>query len=284
MAEIFDAQHKRLFAIAYRMLGSVMDAEDIVQEAYLRWRDIDQTTVENPGAFLATMVTRLCIDHLRSARVQREEYIGPWLPEPLVPHHTEPEESLKLAESLSMAFLVMLERLTPTERAVYLLREVFDYDYREIAAVVNKSEPACRQIVSRVKARMVEERPRLPLTEAMPIVQQMVAAVRGGDVPGLMALLAPDVELTSDGGGKAKAATRPLYGRKLVATFLFVIHKNLPPDANVQIQSINGQPGVVVQHAGKVFTVGTLDITEEGVKSIRLVLNPDKLKHVMNLN
>lgn len=280
MVEIFDAQRKRLFAIAYRMLGSVMDAEDIVQEAYLRWCDINHATVENPGAFLATMVTRLCIDHLRSAHIQREEYIGPWLPEPLVTQDKGPEESLKLAESVSMAFLVMLERLTPTERAVYLLRKVFDYDYREIAAVVDKSEPACRQIVSRAKARIVQERPRIAVSDTMPMVQQMVAAVKGGDVPGLMALLAPDVELTSDGGGKAKAARRPLTGRKLVATFLFVIHKNLSRDTQVHIQTVNGQPGVIVQHAGKVFAVGTFDITEEGVKSIRLVLNPDKLSHV----
>lgn len=279
MTEIFNTQRKRLFAIAYRMLGSVMDAEDIVQETYLRWRDIDHTTVENPAAFLATMVTRLCIDHLRSARVQREEYIGPWLPEPLVTTDTGPEEALKLAESLSMAFLIMLERLTPTERAVYLLREVFDYDYTEIATIVDKSEPACRQIVSRAKARIAHDRSRLAVSDTMPMVQRMVAAVKGGDVPGLMALLAPDVELTSDGGGKAKAATRPLYGPKLVATFLFVIHKNLSPNTHVQIQSINGQPGVIVQHAGKVFAVGTLDITEEGVKTIRLVLNPDKLRH-----
>src|SRR2546427_1932457 len=208
-SEVFAEVRPILFSIAYRMLGSVMDAEDVVQEAYLRWQEASDDDVRSPRAYLATMVTRLCINQLRSARVQREAYVGPWLPEPLVTEHTpDPSGSVELAESLSMAFLVLLERLSAIERAVFLLHEVFDFEYPEIARIVDKSEANCRQIFARAKKRVESSHARFPASveEAGRLLERFTRATAAGDMDGLLAVLAEDITLWPDGGGKAPGA------------------------------------------------------------------------------
>ena len=281
--ELFNRQRPLLFAIAYRLLGSVVDAEDIVQEAFLRWQSAPAAGVQSPKAWLSTVVTRLCIDQLRSARVQREAYVGPWLPEPLVIER-EPDvaDAVVLADSLSMAFLVLLERLTPTERAVFLLHDVFAYDYAEIAPIVDKSVAHCRQLARRARAHVAAGRPRF---EASPerrerLTQAFLAACAEGDLPALLATLADDVTLWSDGGGKVAAARRPVHGADKVARFLLGILRTVPPDTVVRPARVNGQPGLVSSVRGQPFGVLTLDIADDRVQAVRIVVNPDKLRAV----
>src|SRR5919109_932170 len=224
----FEKYRPLMFSIAYRMLGSVTEAEDILQNAYLRYRERPVGSIASPKAFLSTVVTRLCLNHLQSVRVQRESYLGPWLPEPLLTED-DPESPISQAErleSISMAFLVLLERLTPVERAVFLLREVFDYPYAEIAEIVGKDEVSCRQILSRAKKFIAGNRPRFtPSTEQhQHLLQQFLGAVEEGDLDGLTQLLASDVTLSTDGGGKVRgAATRTLHGPKVVARFMIAV-------------------------------------------------------------
>lgn len=264
-----------MFAIAYRMLGSVTEAEDIVQETWIRWQSTE-SIVQSPKAFLSSIVTRLCIDHLRSARVKREQYTGTWLPEPLI---TEPlEDCTELAESLSFAFLILLECLSPTERAVFLLREVFDYDYEAIAKTVGKSIPNCRQIVRRARHHLILRRPEMASHNKDILVEQFLAYWNQGDVEGLIALMAEDVTFWSDGGGKVIAAQKPLSGCLKVARFLVAIHRSrLTPTVVSQVVKVNGQPGVVNLIDQKTHSTFSFEFVGDRIQSIFAVVNPEKL-------
>ncbi len=281
-----------MFSIAYRMTGSVSDAEDIVQEAFLRLTRVlrDGEVISAPKAYLATVTTRLAISHLRSARVRRESYVGAWLPEPLIADsEPDPAERAELADSLSMAFLVLLESLSPTERAVFLLHEVFGYGYGEIAGITGKSEPNCRQILARARHHIDEGRaglkgPRFDASREQrdEVARRFFAAAAGGDLAGLLKLLAPDVVMIGDGGGKAWAAAKPLYGAERVARFMLgVARRALKLGARGEPAWVNGQPGVVSYDAeDRVVNVITFDIADGVVQVIRSVVNPDKLQHL----
>jgi len=279
---VFASLRPSLFSIAYRMLGSVMDAEDLVQDAYLRWQEASEADVRSPRAYLATIVTRLAINHLRSARVKRETYVGPWLPEPLVTDRThDASDSVELAESLSMAFLVLLERLSPIERAVFLLREVFDFEYSEIARIVDKGEANTRQLLARAKKRISESRPRFEADQARAdrLVDRFTQASLGGDMDGLLAILAEDVTLWADGGGKARgAALKPVHGASAVARFVLgIMRRIVPPDAIVRPTVINGQSGFIVYADGRPLATQIFDIRDERIHTIYAIANPDKL-------
>jgi RNA polymerase sigma-70 factor (ECF subfamily) len=283
-SEVFDRHRPLLFSIAYRMLGSVMDAEDVVQEAYLRWQQASATEVRSPKAYLSSVVTRLCIDQLRSARAQREKYVGPWLPEPLP---TEPApDAVVIDETLSMAFLVLLESLNPTERAVFLLREVFDYDYDEISHLVGKSEANCRQIARRARQSVAARRPRFERSpeQEEQLIARFVEACASGDMEGLLGLLSEDVTLWSDGGGKTRAALNPIYGADKVARFLSGILRKAPSGFIVRQTQINGRPGLIGYFGdGSPQGVVTFDIAGGSIRAIRLVVNPEKLRAVAPL-
>ena len=269
-----------LFAIAYRMLGSVMDAEDLVQEAYLRWEEADETEVRSPRAYLTTIVTRLAINQLRSARTKRETYIGPWLPEPLVTEDTP--DTVELAESLSMAFLVLLERLAPVERAAFLLHEVFDFEYAEIARVLDKTEANCRQLVARARKRVGSPQARFEAdpAQARRLVEQFTQASFAGDMDGLVALLAEDITLWGDGGGKVPgAALKPVRGASSVARFaLGVMERLVPKETIVRPTEINGQPGFVAYVSGRPLSALIFDIRDGRIRTIYAIGNPDKLQ------
>ena len=281
--EDFERHRSLLFSIAYRMLGSVTDAEDLVQEAYLRWRGAPEAEVRSPKSYLSAVVTRLSIDRLRSARARREEYVGPWLPEPLVSDRAE-ELAVRdeLDETLSMAFLVLLESLNPVERAVFLLREVFDYDYEEISSIVGKSEANCRQIARRARQAVAARRPRF---ERSPekwerMTERFVEACTTGDMKGLLELLSEDVTLWSDGGGKVAAAPYPIYGAEKVAKFLIGVLRTVPPGFFAHPARINGGPGAVGYVDGHPTGVVALDVVEGRIRGVRIVVNPDKLRAV----
>ena len=276
-----------MFSIAYRMTGSIGDAEDIVQEAFLRLTRVlrDGASIDSPKAYLATATTRLAISHLRSARVRRESYVGAWLPEPLLADsEPDPAERAEMADSLSMAFLVLLESLTPTERAVFLLHEVFGYAYSEIAEITGKSEPNCRQILARARHHVDEAKPRFETSREQrdEVARRFFDAAGGGDLPGLLQLLAPDVVTVGDGGGKAWALAEPLHGRERVARFVIGLFRRGEKMGTYGVPSwVNGQPGAVTYDAeGRVLNVFVLDIADGAVQAIRSVVNPDKLRHL----
>jgi RNA polymerase sigma-70 factor, ECF subfamily len=274
----FEAHRPLLFSIAYRMLGSVSEAEDVVQDAWLRARQDEDTEVRSPRAYLTTIVTRLCIDRLRSAERTRLEYPGPWLPEPLAAPNQEPTE---LASSLTTAFLVLLEQLAPTERAVFLLREVFELDFDEIARSVGKSEVNTRQILARARGRLRESRPRFAVSrrESEEIVRRFRDACVTGNLEELMTVLHTDAELVADGGGKAVAATSPLLGADRIADFVIdVVGKMRWSESDPQIVTINGAPGLLLRHS--IFGDGTysFDIADGRIRGIYVVRNPDKLR------
>jgi len=281
-----------MFSIAYRMTGSVSDAEDIVQEAFLRLTRVlrDGVQVTSPKAYLATVTTRLAISHLRSARVRREAYVGAWLPEPLVTDELapatvpDPAERAEMSDSLSMAFLVLLESLTPTERAVFLLREVFGYEYAEIAEITGKSEPNCRQIFTRARHHIDEGKPRFETSREQrdEVARRFFEAAGGGDLNGLLELLAPDVVTIGDGGGKGQALREPLHGSERVGRFLLGLFRRAQKEGTYAVPAlVNGQPGAVVYDAeGRVASVFALDIADGLVQAIRSVVNPDKLQHL----
>lgn len=284
--ETFNNYRAYLFAIAYRMLGTAMDAEDMVQETYLRWQNSDVQAVESPKSFLAAIITRLCIDYLRSARVQRETYFGEWLPEP-VWMGTAPanEENVLFAESISMAFLVLLESLSPTERAAFLLHDVFAYDYAEVAEMVDKSEANCRQLVSRARKRVQDGRPRFEATaaEQQQITAQFAQACLNGDMTGLLTLLAEDVVEYTDGGGKVTAAINPIHGADRVARYLLGLTKKLSVETTIQAGIVNNQPAIILYRDGQAFNVTVLDIADGRIQRIYNVINPDKLQHLSGL-
>jgi RNA polymerase sigma-70 factor (ECF subfamily) len=273
-----------LFSIAYRMVSSVGDAEDIVQEAFLRIHraESDGKRIESPKAYLSAVVTRLSIDHLRSARVRREQYVGQWLPEPL--QTDEGPDAAETADSLSMAFLVLLESLTPVERAVFLLREVFDYDYGAIAKIVQRSEDNCRQLYVRARRHVDEGRPRFEasLEQRDELARRFIAAAQQGDTQGLVELLAADVVVYGDGGGKAPSWMEPIYGRERVAKLMAgTFAQALRLGASVQATQLNGQPGLMfLDDEGRVGAVMSLEIADGLIQTIRGVTNPDKLAHL----
>ncbi|HEY0630497.1 MAG TPA: RNA polymerase sigma-70 factor [Thermoleophilaceae bacterium] len=276
------------FAIAYRMLGSVSEAEDVVQEALLR---LDQALdtgeeIRSPRAFVATVTTRLAISELRSARARREHYVGEWLPEPIITDgHDDPAQHAEIADSLSLAMLVLLESLSPEQRAVLLLHDVFDYEYREIAAIVGKSEQNARQLAARARRHVEEGRPRFETTREQhdELVRRFFAAAEQGDLAGLEALLAHDVVLTGDGGGKVPALARSLHGRNRVARTLvnwFRLGSRLP-DLSVRAVEVNGGPGALfLDGHGRLFAVFAVDVADGQITSISSIVNPDKLKHL----
>jgi RNA polymerase sigma-70 factor (ECF subfamily) len=280
--EQFEQHRGLMFAIAYRMLGSAMEAEDMVQEAYLRYQRVPPDTIQSHRAFLTTMVTRLCINALQSARASRETYIGPWLPEPLLTSESEiPPDSVH--ESISVAFLILLEKLTPVERAVFLLREVFDYDYAQIAEIVGKEEAACRQSFSRAKKHIAENRPRFKPTpdEHRQMLDQFMQAIGEGNLDGLVKMLAENVTLWADGGGKARgAATRPLHGSTVVAPFILATTRRLPENAQIEVKTLNGESAIVVRIGDNAIVAIFLKVEGKRIHEVWTIGNPDKLKRV----
>jgi len=277
-----------LFSIAYRMVGSVSEAEDIVQEAFLRiYRaEVEGTPIESPKAYLSAVTTRLSIDHLRSARVRREQYVGEWLPEPLLTDETAPDAAAhaETADSLSMAFLVLLESLTPVERAVFLLREVFDYDYTEIAGIVERSEDNCRQLYVRARRHIDERQPRFDASRRHrdELVERFFAAAERGDLAALEEMLAADVVVYGDGGGKAPSWPQPIVGRDRVAKLIAgTLRQVRELGASYRPVHINGQPGIVfVDDEDRIGAVMSIDVADGLVQTIRGITNPDKLQHL----
>lgn len=275
-----------LFSIAYEMLGVVADAEDIAQEAFLRLERAEQdgTTIMSRKAFLTTVTTRLAIDQLRSARVQRERYFGPWLPEPLLTSETTPAHAAEVADSLSHAFLVLLETLTPVERAVFLLHDVFDHRHAEIARMVDKSEANCRQIFARARKRIDDGRRRFDIDSSSQreLSTSFIAALEDGNVDRLVELLAPDVVFTGDGGGKGRGLPRPVYGRDAVARLLQAFAaQGRRLGARMQQTVVNGQPGTLnFDPEGQLINVFVFDIADRQVQAVRSIINPDKLQHL----
>jgi RNA polymerase sigma-70 factor, ECF subfamily len=283
-AEEFEQLRPLLFAIAYRILGSVADAEDAVQETWLRYES-SPTQPTSTKAFLSAVVTRVSIDVLRSARVRREKYIGQWFPEPLLTDpYEDPERSAELADSLSMAALLLLERLSPLERAVFVLRDVFGFDFPEVASAVGRSEAACRQLAVRARRHMDTGRPRFEADrrEREKLAARFFDALREGDVDGLRDLLAADVQIVGDGGGKAPQWTRAVIGvENAIRVFASVFPRLVRIGVEVEPHEVNGQPGAIFRDRGNmVLNTWTLDILDGRIQTIRSVQNPDKLGHV----
>jgi len=287
MVESFESYRSYLFAIAYRMLGSAMDAEDMVQETYLRYQRRAPETISSLKAYLTTIITRLCMDQLQLARRKRELYVGPWLPEPVltaVPAEaTDPQERVDMEESISLAFLLLLEQLQPFERAVFLLREVFEYEFAEIASILGKSEVACRRSFSRAKQHLSQHRPRFPSSSQAhrQLLTSYMQAVQTGEMSALEHMLAEDVTLWADAGGKIKqAALRPISGRDAVARFSMGTRRFLPQDYQVEIAVVNGQPATIFRSGGKAFLVLAIEVEAGRIQTVRLMANPEKLSHI----
>jgi RNA polymerase sigma-70 factor (ECF subfamily) len=288
VAELLDQLRPQAFQIAYRMLGSVSDAEDVVQEGLLRLHRLLEAgeDIEVPAAYLATIVTRLGIDRLRSAQVRRETYIGEWLPEPVVTGGLDdPAAQAEMSDSLSLAFLVLLERLSPEQRAVFLLREVFDYGYDAIAEILDKSEAACRQLAVRARRHIEQDRPRFEASrqEHHELARRFMTAAQTGDLDGLEAMLAHDVGLHADGGGKPGALVRPLFGRRHVArAVLRYMQITRGIDGfSMRTVEVNGHPGALgLDGQERILYVLSLDIADGEIQGIRSIANPDKLRHL----
>jgi RNA polymerase sigma-70 factor (ECF subfamily) len=285
--ESFETYRTYLFAIAYRMLGSAMDAEDMVQETYLRYQTTPPETIRSLKAFLTTIISRLCMDQLQLARRKREVYVGPWLPEPILttttPASEDPAERVEREESISLAFLLLLEELQPFERAVFLLHEVFEYDFAEIAAMLDKSEAACRRSFSRAKKHLAEHRPRFPASAQIhrQLLSGYFQAVQGGDMTPLMNLLSENVTLWADGGGKIKqAALRPIHGRDAVARFSLGTKRFWPQNSRVELGEVNGQAALIIRTGSQAFSVLTIDVEQGQIQAIRIIANPEKLARV----
>ena len=273
----------RLFGIAFRMLGDVQDAEDVVQEAMLRWQKAGGASVREPGGWLVAVTTRLAIDRLRKAQARRAAYTGPWLPEPVAEERLSPEYRSELASDLSMAFLVLLERLAPEERAAFLLRDVFGCEYEEIARALEKSPAAARQTVHRARERVRTDRPRFPAPpEAKErLLGRFVTALRAGDKDGLLAVFAKDVTWTSDGGGKVNAARRVLLGGERIARMLSKLAGKYGKESTYRVVRLNGEPAVLEYLSGRLFAATFCETDGERLSAMYRVLNPEKLTHVM---
>lgn len=279
-AAVFEELRRRLFGIAYRMIGTTADAEDIVQEAYLRWHQANTEEIRSAEAWLVSVVTRLSIDKLRKASVEREKYTGPWLPEPLIAGASPtPEEELETRSDLSMAFMVLLERLTPVERAAFLLHDVFDCAYPLIANILRKSEAACRQVVHRARQRVRSEQSRFKATDAArrSLINQFMAAADAGDDVTLLSLFAKDATLTSDGGGVVPAARKVVHGRSRIARLYLLLAKRLGTRLRKEILIINGEPGLVMYLDGTPLATVSFDSDGESITALYTVLNPEKL-------
>lgn len=278
-AETFESLRPYLFGLAYRALGSRADAEDVVQDAFLRWQSTDVDRVESPKAFLTTVVARLSLDQLKEARRKREEYFGVWLPEPVMTG-ASPEENAAMAESLSTAFLFVLESLGPDERVAFLLHDVFGYEYEEIAAMLQTSEANCRQLVSRARKHVRDRRPRFRVSpeKQQSMLREFLDACLNSDVSRLMTMLRDDAVSFSDGGGKAAAAVNPIQGADRVARFFIGITQKVPPDLEWRIEDSGGVPSLLLLTGGKVVSLITFDLDEEGrIAWVLVQRNPDKL-------
>ena len=288
----FEPHRRRLLGLAYRMLGSMAEAEDAVQDAYLRWHDVDRAAVADPRAFLITTTTRLCLDVLRSARVRREEYVGPWLPDPVTDTAAlTADAQTELAEDLSVALLLTLDRLSPLERAAFLLHDVFDYSFAQVADALGRNEAACRQLASRARTRVRTERPAggMPARDTSSgvdarheqLVSAFIMAARSGDVDTLTRMLAKDARIVTDGGGKVTAALNVIKGAPQVAAFLSgAVRKGWTSDLSVRFEAINGLPGVVVSGSAGLVQTTAFEIEDDVVTAIYVVRNPDKLRHL----
>ena len=291
-AASFEPFRRRLLGLAYRMLGSVSDAEDAVQETYLRWHGADRDKVSEPRAFLMTTTTRICLDMLRSARARREEYVGTWLPEPVVDAAALPPDSnTELAEDLSIALLLTLDRLSPLERAAFLLHDVFDFSFSEVATILDRSDAGCRQLAARARAHVRAARPRgATAPPARPgevdakhaqLMSAFVEATRSGDLNALMQVLASDVRVVTDGGGKAPAALNVLEGADRVAKFLVgATRKGWREDFSLRFATINGLPGLIVDSADGTVQTTAFEIERNVIRALYVVRNPDKLRHL----
>ena len=282
--EDFETYRPLLFSIAYRMTGSASEAEDIVQESYLRYQDVPVDEIRSLKSFLTTIVVHLCLDYLKSARVEREQYIGQWLPEPVLTtdNDLQPPAKVELNESISLAFLVLLETLTPPERAVFLLHEVFDYSFQEIAEIIEKSPANCRQIFHRASQHLAERRRRFNPSPEMhrSLIERFVAACGSGNISALTELLARDVTAWADGGGKVQTAPRPIFGQQAVARFYIGITPKLSPDLITTIDEVNRAPALLGWMGSRLDWVLTLDIVDEHIQGFRIVMNPDKLAFI----
>ncbi|MBA8826511.1 RNA polymerase sigma-70 factor (ECF subfamily) [Saccharopolyspora lacisalsi] len=277
----FEDHRERCFAAAYRMLGSVADAEDTVQEVWLRWSAQDRSGVTNPEAYLVRIATRLALNKLRAARARRESYVGPWLPEPLVTEQAVPDaaEHTLLAESARTAMLVVLETLSPLERAVFVLREVFGDSHEEIANSLDRSSASVRQLSRRAREHVRARRPRFETdrTTQQHVTERFLAACRGGDVEALLELLAPDVTLSADGGGKVRSALNPVHGSDKVARFLNGIRRRLFFERELRLVTLNGEPGALLWRGDVPATAMTVSVVDGRIRRVFLVANPDKL-------
>jgi len=282
----FDSHRRRLQGIAYRMLGSVAEAEEVVQDAWLRWHETDKSALDSAEAWLVTVVTRLSIDRLRAAKVQREHYIGAWMPEPtLTEEPATPEALLERADDISIAFLAVLERLAPEARAAFLLREVFDADYDEIARTLGKSEAACRQLVHRARAQVQEARPRfhVPRETHERLLRAFADAAARGSLHDLKALMTEDAELIGDGGGKVQTFSKVLRGNWRLAQLYFALWRRMGPVVRMELVEINGEPGLLRFIDGALESAQTFEIAHERIVRIRVQRNPDKLAHIARL-
>ncbi len=277
----FETYRPYLFSIAYRMLGSAMEAEDMLQEAYLRYQSASAADIQSPKAYLSKIVTRLCLDQLKSARSRRESYFGSWLPEP-IPTGETPGAALSQREAISTAFLVLLESLSPVERAVFLLREVFDYSYAEIAEIIGKSEANCRQYCHRARRYIREHRPRFEPSyrQQEELVEGFLGALTSGDVDGLAHLLAEQAVLYGDGGGKVPSVPRPVAGRETVIQVLLGFYRLAPPDLRVEIAEINGAPALLSWQRDALLAVTTFQMADGQIQAIYNLINPDKFAYL----
>lgn len=290
-AGVFEAHRSVLTGVAYRILGTASDAEDVVQEAWPRWSGADRAEVENPRAYLVTIVSRLAIDRLRSARSRRESYVGEWLPEP-VSDLPDGAERAELADTVEFALLVVLETLSPLERAVFVLREAFQMPYSEIAGIIERSEAATRQLSRRARDHVRERRPRFEADRSARrrITERFLRACLEGDLDGLTGMLAEDATLVGDGGGKARAPLRVLLGRDKVGRFLLAIPRSFdkflasigvaPADIRVEVGEVNGAPALIAVAVGRVITTVVLDVDGDRIRNVYLVANPDKMSHL----
>jgi RNA polymerase sigma-70 factor (ECF subfamily) len=287
-AEVFEAHRDLMFAVAYRMLGTIADAEDAVQDAWLRWSAAPRAEVTEPRAYLARVVVNTALNRLRAARARREAYIGPWLPEPMLTEaRPDPAEQAELADSVSLAMLVVLESLTPEERAVFVLREVFALSYAEIGAALGRPEVTVRQIAHRAREHVQARRPRFDVdrNQQREVTKRFLDAATGGDIEGLMAVLAPSVTLLTDGGGKTRAALRPITGAGKVARFIAGISTRAYmgmeiSSMSIEVAEINGGPGTLITYGGYPVAVVTLTVADGHITAIQLLANPDKLSAI----
>jgi RNA polymerase sigma-70 factor (ECF subfamily) len=299
-AASFEPYRRRLRGLAYRMLGSMADAEDAVQEAYLRWHAADRERVSDPRAFLMTTTARICLDLLTSARARREEYVGPWLPEPVLDTAAlAPDSRTELAEDLSIALLLILDQLSPLERAAFLLHDVFDFSFREIASALERSEAACRKLAARARAHVRAARPRGATRQSAPsseidakhvqLLSAFAAATQSGDLNALTQLLASDVRVVTDGGGKVRAALNVIDGADHVAQFVVEATRKRPdtwwrPDFTLRFAIVNGLPGIIVDAPEGVMQTAAFEIEGDVIRSLYVVRNPDKLRHLARIS